>query len=154
MLNVGITELLAFGIIAILILGPEKLPEAARFAAKWYGKFKKFVSNVQNQIDQELHLSEFRQEIQKEIDRLTEFELRLQQQMDQLKADAQQPVNNENDLKVQTSSKVIIDLKQFDFHFTTQALKIPFLQRNFQIDEKFISKLQKSMPLTELRIAV
>ena len=47
MLNIGMTELLAFGIIALLVLGPEKLPEAARFAGRWYGKIKRMVSNVQ-----------------------------------------------------------------------------------------------------------
>ena len=34
MLDVGFSELLVFGVIALLVLGPEKLPEAARFAAK------------------------------------------------------------------------------------------------------------------------
>ena len=50
MLNIGMTELLVFGIIALLVLGPEKLPEAARFAGKWYGKVKRMVSNVQNEM--------------------------------------------------------------------------------------------------------
>lgn len=154
MLNVGITELLAFGIIAILILGPEKLPEAARFAAKWYGKFKKIISNVQNQIDQELHLSKFRQEVQKEIDRLTEFELRLQQQVDQLKVDVQSSEKNLDDKKNQSFSKPIPKLKQFDFQFFSQSLQIPFTLRHLQFDEKLIPKLEDSMPLTELRIAV
>ncbi|RAV24614.1 twin-arginine translocase subunit TatB, partial [Staphylococcus warneri] len=36
MLNVGLSELFLFGIIALLVLGPEKLPQAARFAGKWY----------------------------------------------------------------------------------------------------------------------
>ena len=60
MLNIGMTELLFFGIIALLVLGPEKLPEAARFVGKWYGKIKRTISNVQNDIDRELRLSELR----------------------------------------------------------------------------------------------
>ncbi|MEK5757135.1 twin-arginine translocase TatA/TatE family subunit, partial [Acinetobacter variabilis] len=35
MLNIGMTELLAFGVIALLVLGPDKLPEAVRFIGKW-----------------------------------------------------------------------------------------------------------------------
>ena len=85
MLNIGFTELLCFAIIALLVLGPEKLPEGARFAAKWYGKIKRFISNVQNEIDQELKLSEFRAEVQKEIERMTELEKRMQQQIDALR---------------------------------------------------------------------
>ena len=87
MLNIGMTELLCFAIIALLVLGPEKLPEGARFAAKWYGKIKKFIANVQGEIDRELKLSEFREEMQKEIDKITELEARLQQQLDALKTD-------------------------------------------------------------------
>ena len=56
MLDVGFSELLVFGIIGLLVLGPDKLPEAARFAAKWYSKFKRTISNVQNDIDRELRL--------------------------------------------------------------------------------------------------
>ena len=88
MLNVGMTELLCFAIVALLVLGPEKLPEAARFAAKWYGKAKRFMNNVQTEVDRELKLSEFRQEIQKEIERMTEIEQRLQKQLDHLSKSA------------------------------------------------------------------
>ena len=88
MLNVGMTELLCFAIVALLVLGPEKLPEAARFAGKWYGKAKRFMNNVQTEVDRELKLSEFRQEIQKEIERMTEIEQRLQKQLDHLSKSA------------------------------------------------------------------
>lgn len=90
MLNVGMTELLCFAIIALLVLGPEKLPEAARFAAKWYGKAKRFIQSVQTEVDRELKLSDFREEIQKEIDRMTEIEQRLQKQLDHLTQSTQQ----------------------------------------------------------------
>ena len=69
MLNIGMTELLVFGIIALLVLGPEKLPEAARFAGKWYGKVKRMVSNVQNDIDRELRMSELREQMQNEMNK-------------------------------------------------------------------------------------
>ena len=34
MLNLGMTEIFCFAVIALLVLGPDKLPEAARFVAK------------------------------------------------------------------------------------------------------------------------
>ncbi|CAM4214814.1 Sec-independent protein translocase protein TatB [Acinetobacter pragensis] len=91
MLNIGMTELLCFAIIALLVLGPEKLPEGARFAAKWYGKFKRLISSVQTEIDRELRLSEFREEVQKEIERITELERRMQQQIDALRSNQAAP---------------------------------------------------------------
>ena len=84
MLNVGMAELLCFSIIALLVLGPEKLPEGARFVAKWYGKGKRFIADIQNEVDRELKLSEFRDEIKQEIERMNAIEKRLQQQIHQL----------------------------------------------------------------------
>lgn len=84
MLNLGMSELLAFGIIALLVLGPDKLPEAARFVGKWYAKIKRLVSNVQNDIDRELRLSELREQMQKEMQRIAELEQKMQAQMTSL----------------------------------------------------------------------
>ena len=84
MLNIGMTELLVFGIIALLVLGPEKLPEAARFAGKWYAKIKRTISNVQNDIDRELRLSELREQMQNEMKRIQELEEKMQAQMNAL----------------------------------------------------------------------
>ncbi len=84
MLNIGMTELLAFGIIALLVLGPDKLPEAARFAGKWYGKIKRMISSVQNDIDRELRLSELREQMQNEMQRIQELEQKMQAQLHEL----------------------------------------------------------------------
>ncbi|WP_445116586.1 Sec-independent protein translocase protein TatB [Acinetobacter sp. WZC-1] len=84
MLDVGFSELLVFGIIALLVLGPEKLPEAIRSAAKWYSKFKRVINNVQNDIDRELRLSELRDQMQKEMQRIEELEQKMQTQMQEL----------------------------------------------------------------------
>ena len=89
MLNIGMTELLAFGIISLLVLGPEKLPEAARFAGKWYAKIKRMVSNVQNDIDRELRLSELREQMQNEMQRIKELEQKMQAQMHELQQQSQ-----------------------------------------------------------------
>ncbi len=95
MLNIGMTELLIFGIIALLVLGPEKLPEAVRFVGTWYGKIKRMVSNVQNDLDRELRLSELREQMQAEMQRIQQLEAKMQAQM----ADLQQPIVTE-ELKV------------------------------------------------------
>lgn len=95
MLNLGMTEIFCFAVIALLVLGPDKLPEAARFVAKWYGKIKKFINNIQNEIDRELKLSEFREEMQKEIEKITELERRLQKQLDELKTQPSEQISTE-----------------------------------------------------------
>ena len=84
MLNIGMAELLLFGIIALLVLGPEKLPQAARFAGKSYAKVKRLISNVQNDIDRELRLSELREQMQQEMKKIQELEAKMQLQMQTL----------------------------------------------------------------------
>jgi len=91
MLNIGMTELLIFGIIALLVLGPDKLPEAVRFVGTWYGKIKRMVSNVRNDLDRELRLSELREQMQAEMQRIQQLEAKMQARM----ADLQQPIATE-----------------------------------------------------------
>jgi len=84
MFDVGMSELLVFGVIALLVLGPEKLPEAARFAGKWYAKLMHFVKSAQQDIDRELRLSELREQIQQEMQRMAELEQKMQAQLSEL----------------------------------------------------------------------
>lgn len=84
MLNLGMSEILLFAIIALIVLGPEKLPEAARFTGRWYGKLKRMMSNVQNDIDRELRMSELREQMQQELDRIKQLEEKMQSQMAQI----------------------------------------------------------------------
>ncbi|APX62757.1 MULTISPECIES: Sec-independent protein translocase protein TatB [Acinetobacter] len=109
MLNIGMTELLAFGVIALLVLGPDKLPEAVRFIGKWSTKIKRTVSNIQNDLDRELRLSELREQMQSELKRIQELEAKMQAQMADLNAPiepvtkiSEQPV-----LKTQSSYELV-----------------------------------------------
>lgn len=101
MLNIGMTELLVFGIIALLVLGPDKLPEAARFSGKWYGKLKRLVSNVQNDIDRELRMSELKEQMQNEMKRIQNLEEKMHAQMQVLQQ--QNPMVHNNNLKTASS---------------------------------------------------
>ena len=146
MLNIGFTELLCFAIIALLVLGPEKLPEGARFAAKWYGKIKRFISSVQNEIDQELKLSEFRAEVQKEIERMTELEKRMQQQIDALR---------QNGGSSTPTQSVNPPAKLTAYHLLNTHIPSPYshlhLQQHFNA---LVQMLEAQTTAIELKIAV
>lgn len=113
MLDVGFSELLVFGIIALLVLGPEKLPEAARFAAKWYSKFKRAISSVQNDIDRELRLSELREQMNQEMQRIQELEEKMQRQMQQLEQQANTRIELETAAPVAAPIAVTYDYLEF-----------------------------------------
>ena len=54
MFDVGLTELIVLAIIALVVLGPEKLPHAARMAGAWMGRIRRMIINVQADIESEV----------------------------------------------------------------------------------------------------
>ena len=54
MFDVGFSELLLIALIALIVLGPKRLPEAARAAGRWVGRLRRFISEVKRDFDQEL----------------------------------------------------------------------------------------------------
>ena len=55
MFDIGFSELVAVGLIALIVLGPKRLPEVARTAGRWMGQLRRFISDVKQDIDREVH---------------------------------------------------------------------------------------------------
>lgn len=72
MFDIGFWELCLIAIVALLILGPERLPTAARTAGLWIGKARRMIGNVKSEIDRELQLDEVRKKLQEEESKLKE----------------------------------------------------------------------------------
>jgi sec-independent protein translocase protein TatB len=66
MFDVGFSELLMVGLIALLVIGPERLPKAARIAGFWVGKARSTIASVKAEIRHELHAEEMRQMLQQQ----------------------------------------------------------------------------------------
>jgi sec-independent protein translocase protein TatB len=58
--DVGFSELLLVGLIALLVFGPERLPSLARTAGMWLGRARRFLSSVKADIEQELKAEELK----------------------------------------------------------------------------------------------
>ena len=54
MFDVGFWELAIIAVIALLVIGPERLPKAARTAGLWVGKARRMVTDVKADIDREI----------------------------------------------------------------------------------------------------
>lgn len=54
MFDVGFWELAVIGVIALVILGPERLPKLARTAGMWIGRARRMVATVKDDINKEL----------------------------------------------------------------------------------------------------
>jgi sec-independent protein translocase protein TatB len=58
MFDIGFSELLVIGVVALLVIGPERLPKVARTAGVIFGRFQRYVANVKGDIQRELDASE------------------------------------------------------------------------------------------------
>ena len=58
MFDVGFSELALIGVIALIILGPDRLPKAARTAGLWVGRARRMLADVKADIDREVRRSE------------------------------------------------------------------------------------------------
>ena len=73
MFDMGFTEMMLIGIVALIVIGPERLPGVARTAGKYFGRLKRFMTSVKADVEQELRADELREilaEQQKELDKL------------------------------------------------------------------------------------
>ena len=60
MFDVGFLELALIGVVALLVVGPERLPKLARTGGMWFGKARRFVSSVKQDIEQEIRADELK----------------------------------------------------------------------------------------------
>lgn len=59
-------ELFIIGVIALIVLGPERLPKAARTVGLWIGKAKQGFNSIKTEIDRELKVQEIQQQIEQQ----------------------------------------------------------------------------------------
>ena len=96
MFDIGFSELLLFGVIALIVLGPEKLPQAARTAGQWYAKIRRTVSTLQSEIEAELDLAETRQLMQKELAKIRQTEAEMRREMAEMRDSMQEFESSQN----------------------------------------------------------
>ncbi len=60
MFDISFTELMVVGVVALVVIGPEKLPKVARTIGHLVGKAQRYVNDVKSDIQREVDLDEFR----------------------------------------------------------------------------------------------
>jgi len=60
MFDIGFSELLVIGVVALLVIGPERLPRVARTIGHLMGRMQRYVADVKADIDREVELEELR----------------------------------------------------------------------------------------------
>ncbi|MCU7937115.1 MAG: Sec-independent protein translocase protein TatB [Candidatus Thiodiazotropha sp. (ex Dulcina madagascariensis)] len=66
MFDVGFWELTIIALVALVVIGPERLPKVARTAGLWLGRGRRFVANVKADIDKEIKAEELKEVIEQQ----------------------------------------------------------------------------------------
>ncbi|RIJ07875.1 Sec-independent protein translocase subunit TatB [Pseudomonas sp. 91RF] len=66
MFGISFSELLLVGLVALLVLGPERLPGAARTAGLWVGRLKRSFNAIKQEVEREIGADEIRRQLHNE----------------------------------------------------------------------------------------
>ena len=66
MFDIGFSELVVIAVVALIVIGPERLPKAARTMGHLFGRLQRYVNDVKADINREIELDELRK-LQKEV---------------------------------------------------------------------------------------
>jgi|TARA_B100000446_G_scaffold188100_1_gene220344 sec-independent protein translocase protein TatB len=61
--DIGFLELMVVGILGLLILGPERLPKAARTVGLFIGKIRRTMSNIQDDLERQVRTDELQEKL-------------------------------------------------------------------------------------------
>ncbi|MDF1588236.1 MAG: Sec-independent protein translocase protein TatB [Gammaproteobacteria bacterium] len=68
MFDIGFWELLLIAVVALVVVGPERLPKLIRVTGMWVGRANTSLQSIRNDISRELRAEELKQALNKTID--------------------------------------------------------------------------------------
>ncbi|HDP88739.1 MAG TPA: twin-arginine translocase subunit TatB [Thioalkalivibrio sp.] len=89
MFDAGITEFLLIMVVALLVVGPERLPGLARKAGYWMGRARSYVQSMRSDIEREFQADEFKRMLGEQEEELN----RLKRMMDETREQVKQEVD-------------------------------------------------------------
>jgi sec-independent protein translocase protein TatB len=66
MFDIGFSEIVVIAVVALIVIGPERLPKAARTLGHLFGRLQRYVNDVKADINREMELDELRK-LQQEV---------------------------------------------------------------------------------------
>jgi sec-independent protein translocase protein TatB len=92
MFDIGFSELLVIGVVALIVIGPEKLPRMARTVGHLAGRLQRYVADVKADINREMELDELRKMRDSMQQAASEFESSVQTEMNKTETDLNKAV--------------------------------------------------------------
>lgn len=111
MIDIGITKLAVIGVVALVVVGPERLPKVARMAGTLFGRAQRYINDVKSEVGREIELEELRK-MQKDVETAAS---------DITQGVAQEMTDAEHAITSAWDEKGNFDHNQYDMQAPTQA---------------------------------
>jgi len=92
MFDIGFSELLVIGVVALIVIGPEKLPRLARTVGHLAGRLQRYVADVKADINREIELEELRKMRDSMQQAATNFESSVQTELNKTETELNKSV--------------------------------------------------------------
>lgn len=90
MFDIGFSELLVIGVVALIVLGPERLPKVARTMGALLGRLNRYVAQVKQDIDRDMRLEDLRKMQQDMKETAQKYEIMAGETVQEVKQEAGQ----------------------------------------------------------------
>ena len=94
MFDIGFSELLVIGVVALIVIGPEKLPRVARTLGHLAGRLQRYVTDVKADINREIELDELRKMRDSMQQAASSFETSVKSEMDRTETEVRAAVED------------------------------------------------------------
>jgi sec-independent protein translocase protein TatB len=94
MFDIGFSELLVIGVVALIVIGPEKLPRMARTVGHLAGRLQRYVADVKADINREIELDELRKMRDSMQQAASHFETSVQSELRKTETDLNKTVDS------------------------------------------------------------
>jgi len=92
MFDIGFTELMVIGVVALIVIGPEKLPRVARTVGHLAGRLQRYVADVKADINREIELEELRKMRDSMQEAASKFETSVQSELNKTETELNRAV--------------------------------------------------------------
>jgi sec-independent protein translocase protein TatB len=92
MFDIGFTELMVIGVVALIVIGPEKLPRVARTVGHLAGRLQRYVADVKADINREIELDELRKMRDSMQEAASKFETSVQSELNKTETELNKAV--------------------------------------------------------------
>lgn len=83
-------EMLVIGVVALLVIGPERLPTVARTIGQWVGRVRRFIAKARADVDRELQTEELRNMFYKQEEEIRNMRAMMQEKTDSVRKELEQ----------------------------------------------------------------